>query len=75
MTLINWQPYPEKPTKQDLYLVTFKEGGDDPMFEPYVGAEVYVKSIEEFACPFPEHIVAWAEKPKPYRSEAKDDES
>ena len=68
---VDWKPYPEKkPPKQDLYLVTFKEGGDDPFLEPYVGAEVYVKSIEEFACPFPEHIVAWAEKPEPYNPEA-----
>lgn len=74
MTHVDWHPFPEeKPKKGGLYLVTFKEGAGTAFIKRRVGVAIYVKCIGEFGGPFSDHIVAWAEKPKPYQPEAQDE--
>ena len=72
MTKINWRPYPEeKPKKLGRYLLTFREGEADYFaLEIIVGAwdgkRFHISAKDK-------NVLAWAERPEPYRSEVKNE--
>lgn len=74
MTHVDWHPYPdEKPQKDGVYLVTirvwnatYEDYFEGVGFSYFMNADFKEDAIHE--------VIAWAEKPEPYRPEVKDEE-
>ena len=56
---VKWHPYPqERPKKDGLYLVTHSFGNKREVSMAYVTKDINSNNL-----------IAWAEKPKPYKGE------
>lgn len=73
MTHVNWHPYPdEKPQKDGVYLVTMRVW--DATYEDYFeGVGFFYFMNTDFKEDAIHAVIAWAEKPEPYKPEDKNE--
>ena len=73
MTHVDWHPYPdEKPPKDGVYLVTMRVW--DATYEDYFeGVGFFYFMNTNFKEDAIHEVIAWAEKPEPYRPEDKNE--
>lgn len=72
MTKVNWHPYPkEKPKKSGEYLVTLICNRKND--EPTVTTFQYSARKEKWVPIWCNDVIAWAEKPEPYKPEEPED--
>ena len=71
MTHVDWKPYPEnKPSDEDEYqdfLITIFDGSNASVtIDQWLSVGCWDRYLDF-------EVIAWAEKPKPYRPEVKDE--